>query len=113
MQNIFFDNTNEDITVKTNFNKKEKAVVLYLFNKQIEAGFKFFDINIEDLADKTNIEENNIMDILKSLRAKEVKIIDKKIDKDIITGIISSIESKNDTIKEIEMPEPITRYLKY
>jgi hypothetical protein len=111
MKNIFFDNTDDDIAFTTDFNKKEKTVVLYLFNKQIEAGFKFFDINIKDLADKTNIEENNIMDILKSLRTKEVEIIDKKRDQKIVTGMIASIKVKSDIVKDIEMSETITRYL--
>jgi hypothetical protein len=113
MENIFFDGGDDNISANINFNEKEKVVVSYLFQKQIEVGSNFFDINIKDLADKTNFEENNIMDILKNLRKKEVEIIDKKLDKDIITGMISSIESKNDAVKEIEMPEPITIYLKY
>ena len=112
MKDIFFDNTDDDVTVTTNFNKDEKAVVSYLFNKQIKAGSKHFQINIKDLSKNTSIKENKIMDFLISLRRKEVEIIDKKRNLEIISGIIASIKNENDTVKEIEMPETITSYLK-
>jgi uncharacterized protein YaaW (UPF0174 family) len=112
MKNIFLDNTNEDITAKTNFNEKEKAVVLYLFNKQIKEGSKHFQINIKDLSKNTSIEENKLMDFLKDIRRKEVEILDKKRNQEIISGIIASIKAKSDIVKEIEMSETITRYLK-
>jgi hypothetical protein len=111
MENIFFDGGDNNISVKMNFNEKEKVVVSYLFQKQIESDSKHFDINIKDLAKNTNIEEKNIMDILKSLRTKEIEIIDKKRDQKIVTGMIASIKVKSDIVKDIEMSETITRYL--
>jgi len=111
MENIFFDKTDDDVSVKTNFNEKEKSVVLYLFNKQIEEDSKHFQINIKDLSKNTSIEENKVMDFLKGIRRKEVEILDKKRNLEIITGIIASIKIETDTVKEIEMSETITRYL--
>jgi uncharacterized protein YaaW (UPF0174 family) len=112
MENIFFDKTDDDITITTNFNKDEKDVISYLFNKQIEEDSKHFQINIKDLSKNTSIEENKIMDLLKTIRIKEVEILDKKRNQEIITGIIASIKIESDTVKEIEMSETITRYLK-